>query len=101
MKLLIRLRQALCRHRFDPADLKPRPSPDGNVKWRCWRCGREYEAHCGLQVLSHGGGRVEEKATFNREVERRMRQRMELMLDWVITGCLRVTFAQILCESRP
>ena len=59
MKLPTRLRQAFCRHSFDLADLKPRPHPHGNVRWRCWRCGREFEAHSGLDVLRNG--RVEGK----------------------------------------
>jgi hypothetical protein len=75
------LRQKLCRHEFRYEDMaltgipKP-PEPDKNagyqvwleylqgldksdwhtkrVRWTCSKCGRVFEAHCGLDILQHG-----------------------------------------------
>lgn len=72
---------ATCRHEFRIADLtdtdiaQPATPPEGSgyyawldyycglsahpanserVKWACCKCGKEYRAHCGLDILNHG-----------------------------------------------
>ncbi len=52
--LILLIRQFLCRHKFDLADLIGREAPDGDVKWPCSVCGKVYTAHCGLSILTHG-----------------------------------------------
>ena len=48
-----------CSHKFDYKDLVGRETPNGNVKWPCWKCGKVFEEYCGLEVLTHG--EVQEK----------------------------------------
>jgi hypothetical protein len=74
-------RMAICRHEFRLSDLtdtniaQPAKPPEGSgyyawldyycglsahpanserVKWACCKCGKEYRAHCGLDILNHG-----------------------------------------------
>ena len=47
-------RSILCKHKFDLDDLLPRVTPDGGVSWPCWKCGKVFKAHCGLDILNHG-----------------------------------------------
>lgn len=55
------LRRETCEHRFDYKDLVGRSTPDGNVTWPCWKCGRVFVEPCGLDILRHG--KVEDKPT--------------------------------------
>jgi hypothetical protein len=48
------LKQLLCSHRFDYADLIGRTSLDGNVTWPCWKCKKVFTASYGLRILWHG-----------------------------------------------
>jgi hypothetical protein len=67
-----------CRHEFRYSDLKrtgipvppmpadfegamewhrkahSHPSHSERVSWKCSKCGKEFRAHCGLDVLHHG-----------------------------------------------
>lgn len=77
-KLATAIRQFLCRHRFNLADLEltnipvpPRPATESfyvmltyfasladhpshreRVEWPCRKCGRVFRAHCGLEILN-------------------------------------------------
>lgn len=42
-----------CSHEFKGIDIKPRDS-QGVVKWSCCKCGKEFHAECGLDILEHG-----------------------------------------------
>lgn len=46
--MLTRLRQWLCQHEFDIADLKRRP--DERIECACARCGAVRDAPCGLDL---------------------------------------------------
>ena len=50
----LQIKQKFCKHRFDYKDLISRPTPDGDVTWTCWKCNKEFKAHCGLYILDHG-----------------------------------------------
>lgn len=55
MNAIRRIRQFFCRHRFDIRNLKPRQTPEGNVSWPCWKCGKVFHNHSGLFILfDHG-----------------------------------------------
>lgn len=58
------LRSLICRHRFDYDDLIGRNIFTQNVKWSCWKCGKVFEEHCGLQILNYG--EVQEKPKFKK-----------------------------------
>lgn len=52
-----KIRQLLCRHLFDYADMKRNPEKedtDERIEWRCWKCGKVFKRQCGLEVLFHG-----------------------------------------------
>ncbi len=55
-RLRLRLKQHYCSHVFDLADMghRPKDNPDGTLDWPCWKCGKVFTEHCGLDVLSHG-----------------------------------------------
>ena len=73
-RLVIRMKQALCRHKFyteqiSPKDYTPPDRPDGisicdeyrhpsftkRVCWPCGKCGKRFYAHCGLDIVgTHG-----------------------------------------------
>jgi hypothetical protein len=84
-RLVVRFRAHICRHEFRLADLtetgiaqpeKPagsarysewldyyarlssHPANSERVTWACCKCGKEYRAHCGLDVLSRSRGTV-------------------------------------------
>lgn len=48
-----RLKHYFCSHEFKGADMEPR-NGDGIVKWACYKCGKEFEAENGLDILKHG-----------------------------------------------
>lgn len=81
-KLFTRIRQWFCRHRFHLDDMKDtnipppdkphenaglvawhsyyanlpvHPSHTERISWCCQKCGKEFRAHCGLDVLSQHG----------------------------------------------
>lgn len=78
MRWLLQLCRPTCRHEFRYSDLKltgipatpiptdfegamewhrneyRHPSFSERVSWRCHKCGKEFRAHCGLDVLQHG-----------------------------------------------
>jgi hypothetical protein len=56
------LNQFLCFHRFDYRDLIARKEPDGNVTWPCFKCGKVFSQHCGLDILAHGKLGIREKS---------------------------------------
>lgn len=46
-----------CKHRFALQDMR-RTSDDEDsnerITWACWKCGKEFKANCGLDILKHG-----------------------------------------------
>ena len=38
---------------FDPPDMQNRDE-NGNVKWKCCKCGKLFVEHCGLDILKNG-----------------------------------------------
>lgn len=54
VRLGVWFRQLVCSHRFDYSDLVGRSTPDGNVTWPCYKCGKSFSRYCGLEVLDHG-----------------------------------------------
>lgn len=54
VRFLLPIRQEACSHRFDPADMENHREIDGTIKWKCWKCGKQFSEHCGLDVLAHG-----------------------------------------------
>jgi len=54
VRFLSPIQRADCSHRFDPADMENHRSVDGTIKWKCWKCGHQFNESCGLDVLSHG-----------------------------------------------
>lgn len=47
--MLTRIKQWLCSHRYDLADLTRRDT-SGQVRCRCYKCGAEHVADCGLHL---------------------------------------------------
>ena len=44
----------ICSHKFDLEDICGRESSGEDVTWVCWKCGKVFHAHCGLDILNHG-----------------------------------------------
>lgn len=42
-----------CIHEFRGRDIQYR-NEQGTVKWPCDKCGKMFEAECGLDILHHG-----------------------------------------------
>lgn len=42
-----------CSHLFDPPDMQNRDE-NGNVKWKCCKCGKLFVEYCGLDILKNG-----------------------------------------------
>ena len=61
MKLKTWLKQIFCRHRFNLKDLKG-TGLEGKkrVSWECFKCGRVFYAHCGLDIIPTKGHVVNE-----------------------------------------
>lgn len=51
-----KLKQAVCRHRFDIDDMLASPCviDKSRITWACYKCGKTYTAHCGLHILARG-----------------------------------------------
>lgn len=47
-------KQFWCNHCFDYDDLVGCISPDDDVIWPCWKCGKVFKHTCGLDVLRYG-----------------------------------------------
>jgi len=47
------LKHKKCSHLFDPSDMQNRDE-NGNVKWKCCKCGKLFIENCGLDILKHG-----------------------------------------------
>jgi hypothetical protein len=65
--MLTRLKQWLCTHRYDLADLQSRDA-DGMVSCACYKCGKVDRADCGLHL----------PGTFDRNTMRERRWRAKL-----------------------
>lgn len=49
----LRKHPLFCAHEFKGKDMKLR-NDKGIVKWACCKCGKDFEAESGLEVLKHG-----------------------------------------------
>ena len=47
------LKRLFCRHEFRGVDLQSRDAK-GDVSWACRKCGKNYEAECGLDMQNWG-----------------------------------------------
>jgi len=47
------LKKKMCSHLFKAVDMQLRDE-HGVVRWPCKRCGKVFEAECGLDILKHG-----------------------------------------------
>lgn len=56
-KLIIKLKQRLCSHKFATEDLEQTGSydPAHRVVWPCSQCGKRFKAHCGLDISPEHG----------------------------------------------
>jgi hypothetical protein len=64
MKPLRVIWQSVCKHRFDYGDMVhhcDRENTDERIEWACWRCGKIFMRHCGLEILYCG--KVEAKSS--------------------------------------
>lgn len=55
--ILSYIMKKICRHEFAIEDLKM-VNPDGvddRVMWPCAKCGKEFRAHCGLNISPTNG----------------------------------------------
>lgn len=58
MKLLVKLKQYWCNHGFYIEDLTRHPefeNTDQRVSWSCYKCGKLFKAHCGLDITPKHG----------------------------------------------
>jgi len=46
-------KQKLCKHFFKASEMQLRDA-DGNVKWKCSKCGKLFIEKCGLDILRYG-----------------------------------------------
>lgn len=65
MNIWKKLKQKLCDHHFHLDDLK-RNGPefentDNRVTWSCFKCGKSFAAHCGLNIAPKHGYIVQNK----------------------------------------
>ena len=64
--MLRRLKQFFCNHKFDYADLHKTGNTedeDKRIQWKCWKCGRLFMRHCGLEVIMEYGDVVANPST--------------------------------------
>lgn len=67
MSLLKKLKTLLCKHEFYTKDMQYRDKY-GIVRWPCQKCGKMFEAECGIDILSNGKcvGKWVEPIIFNK-----------------------------------
>ena len=56
-KWIQQIRERFCSHEFDMADLKTTQSIHFHerVLWPCYKCGKVFKAHCGLDISPKHG----------------------------------------------